>query len=117
MTTQASSALKHERWKHERWLLRVLLGPSALYLLLFFVLPLLSVVVYSFLTRGTYGQIVWTFTLENYARVVDPLYLQILWRSVVIAAINTVICLLLSYPFAYAIARMENVRARSILLI
>jgi spermidine/putrescine transport system permease protein len=112
MTTQASSVRKHERW-----LLGLLIGPSALYLLLFFVLPLLIVVVYSFLTRGTYGQIVWEFTLGNYVRVIDPLYLQILWRSVVIAAANTLICLLFSYPFAYAIARMENVQRRNILLI
>jgi spermidine/putrescine transport system permease protein len=77
----------------------------------------LIVVVYSFLTRGVYGQIVWTFTLENYVRVFDPLYLRILWHSVVIAGANTVICLLLSYPFAYAIARMENARTRNILLI
>jgi spermidine/putrescine transport system permease protein len=117
MTTQASSALKNKRGKHKRWLLRLLLGPSTLYLLLFFVVPLLIVVVYSFLTRGTYGEIVWTFTLENYVRVFDPLYLQILWRSVLIAAANTLICLLFSYPFAYAIARMENVRTRNILLI
>jgi spermidine/putrescine transport system permease protein len=112
MTTQASSVRKHERW-----LLGLLLGPSAIYLLLFFVIPLLIVVVYSFLTRGVYGQIVWTFTLENYVRVFDPLYLRILWHSVVIAGANTVICLLLSYPFAYAIARMENARTRNILLI
>ena len=112
MTTQVSSVRKHERW-----LLGLLVGPSALYLLLFFVIPLLIVVVYSFLTRGTYGQIVWEFTVGNYVRVFDPLYLQILWRSVLIAAINTVICLLLSYPFAYAIARMENVRRRNFLLI
>lgn len=112
MTSQVTSVRKHERW-----LLGLLIGPSAFYLLLFFVVPLLIVVVYSFLTRGTYGQLVWKFTLDNYVRVVDPLYLSILWRSVVIAAINTLICLLLSYPFAYAIARMENIRTRSILLI
>jgi spermidine/putrescine transport system permease protein len=112
MTTQASPIRKHERW-----LLGILVGPSALYLLLFFIVPLLIVLVYSFLTRGTYGQLVWKFTLDNYVRVIDPLYLSILWRSVIIAGINTLICLLLSYPFAYAIARMENPRTRSILII
>src|SRR5215207_5425945 len=112
MTTQVSPVRKHERW-----LLGILLGPSALYLLLFFVVPLLIVLVYSFLTRGTYGQIVWKFTIDNYLRVIDPLYLSILWRSILIAGANTILCLLLSYPFAYAIARMENIRTRSILLI
>jgi spermidine/putrescine transport system permease protein len=112
MTTQASPLRKHERW-----LLSLLVGPSALYLLVFFVMPLLIVLVYSFLTRGTYGQIVWKFTLQNYVRVFDPLYLLILWRSLLMAGANTILCLLLSYPFAYAIARMENVRTRNILLI
>jgi spermidine/putrescine transport system permease protein len=112
MTTQASPVRKHERW-----LLGILIGPSALYLLLFFVVPLLIVLVYSFLTRGTYGQLVWKFTIDNYVRVIDPLYLSILWHSVIIAGINTLLCLLISYPFAYAIARMESVRARSIMII
>lgn len=103
--------------KHEQWLLGLLVGPSAIYLLIFFVLPLLIVFVYSFLTRGVYGQLVWKFTLENYVRVFDPLYLSILWHSVVIAGANTILCLLFSYPFAYAIARMENIRTRNILLI
>lgn len=103
--------------KHERWLLGTLIGPSALYLLLFFLIPLLIVVVYSFLTRGAYGQLVWKFTLDNYVRVIDPLYLSILWNSILIAGANTILCLLLSYPFAYKLARMENVRTRNILLI
>jgi spermidine/putrescine transport system permease protein len=112
MTTQASPLRKHDRR-----LLRLLIGPSALYLLIFFVAPLLIVLIYSFLTRGAYGQIIWQFTLQNYVRVFDPLYLGILWYSVVIAAVNTLICLLLSYPFAYFMARVENVRTRGILMI
>jgi spermidine/putrescine transport system permease protein len=112
MTTQASPLRKHERW-----LLGILVGPSAIYLLIFFVLPLLIVLVYSFLTRGTYGQIVWKFTVDNYVRVFDSLYLSILWRSILIAGINTLLCLLFSYPFAYAIARMEDLRKRGLLLI
>jgi spermidine/putrescine transport system permease protein len=112
LTTQPSPLRKNERWQ-----IGVLIGPSALYLLIFFVVPLLIVLIYSFLTRGAYGQIVWKFTLENYVRVFDPLYLSILWRSILIAGANTLLCLLLSYPFAYAIARMENVRTRGILLI
>ena len=112
MTTQVSPTRKHERW-----LLGTLIGPSALYLLIFFVFPLLIVLVYSFLTRGTYGQLVWKFTLDNYVRVIDPLYLSILWRSILIAGANTLICLLFSYPFAYTLARMENLRTRNILLI
>ncbi len=94
-----------------------LIGPSALYLILFFVIPLGIVFVYSFLKRGVYGQLVWEFNLQNYVRVIDPLYLSILWRSVLMALGNTLLCLLFAYPFAYYIARMENTRNRNLLLV
>lgn len=97
--------------------LAVLLGPATVFLLLFFVAPLLILLVYSFLKRGPYGQLVWEFNLQNYVRVIDPLYLTILWRSVVIALATTILCLLLGYPFAYYIARLPNPRTRNLLLI
>lgn len=103
--------------KSDKAQLGVLIGPAALFLLLFFVAPLLILVVYSFLIRGPYGQLVWEFTLQNYVRVIDPLYLGILWRSFVIAAATTAICLLLGYPFAYYMARLSSPRRRSLLLI
>lgn len=94
-----------------------LVGPAALFLLFFFVVPLLILVVYSFLKRGAYGQLIWEFNLQNYVRVIDPLYLSILWRSFVIAGATTLFCLLLAYPFAYYIARLSNPRWRNLLLI
>jgi spermidine/putrescine transport system permease protein len=103
--------------QHERAQLGILVGPAAFYLLLFFVIPLGIVLVYSFLTRGAYGQLVWEFTLQNYVRVIDPLYLSILWRSILIAGANTLLCLIFAYPFAYTIARMESARLRGLLLI
>lgn len=112
MTTPATPVRKADRLQ-----LGILLGPATLYLIVFFVLPLLIVLVYSFLSRGPYGQVVWTFNLQNYVRVFDPLYFSILWRSLLFALGNTLVCLLLSYPFAYYIARLENARRRNLLLI
>lgn len=97
--------------------LAALVGPAALFLLLFFVVPLLILAVYSFLKRGAYGQLIWEFNLQNYVRVIDPLYLSILWRSFVIASATTLLCLLLAYPFAYYIARLSSPRRRNLLLI
>ncbi|MEZ4706343.1 MAG: ABC transporter permease [Caldilineaceae bacterium] len=57
------------------------------------------------------------FNLLNYVRVFDTLYLSILWRSFLLALANTLICLLMAYPFAYYIARMENARTRNLLLV
>ncbi|MGC9334676.1 MAG: ABC transporter permease [Anaerolineae bacterium] len=82
----------------------VLIFPSLFWLLVFFVLPLIIVFVYSFLTRGPYGQIEWKFNLQNYARFFDPLYLKVFARSFKIAGITTVVCFLLGYPMAYWMA-------------
>ncbi|MBR4878304.1 MAG: ABC transporter permease [Clostridia bacterium] len=57
------------------------------------------------------------FTLENFTRFFnfsDPTYLKVLWRSIYLAAISTVICLLLGYPMAYILSRLPN-RVRGIL--
>jgi len=61
--------------------------------------------VYSFMPRGVYGGVESGFTLEHYRRFFDPLYLGILGRTIVAAALCTLLCLLLGYPVAYAIAR------------
>ena len=71
--------------------------------------------VYSFAQRGTLGGVVLDFTLENYAGVLDPVYLQIVIRSIVYAAITTAICLAAGYPVAYLIGRADE-RWRNLLL-
>lgn len=82
----------------------VLLLPSLFWLIVFFAFPLLIVLVYSFLRRGPYGQIVWDFNLENYGRFLDPLYLKIFLRSFKIATLTTVFCFLFGFPMAYWMA-------------
>ena len=91
------------------------LTPVTFWLLLFLFIPLLLILVVSFMKRGTYGGIEWTFTLENYARFFDPLYLNIIYTSVTIALITTVVCLVFGYPFAYIIARAP-IKHRTLLL-
>ncbi len=70
----------------------VFLFPATAWLLLFFIVPLLIVLLYSFLERGTYGGITWEFTLRNYQRVTSGLYLGVVWRSIWLALITTVAC-------------------------
>jgi spermidine/putrescine transport system permease protein len=82
----------------------VLLGPGLGWLAIFLVLPCAIVFVYSFFERGTYGGIDYIFTLENYARAADPLYLSILLTSARVAVITTVAALAIGYPAAYLIA-------------
>jgi spermidine/putrescine transport system permease protein len=89
---------------HRRSHLWIFLLPATLFLLLFFVLPLLLVLIYSFLERGTYGGVQWTLTLGNYQRLVNGIYWGVLWRSCWLALLTTVACLLIGYPMAFFIA-------------
>ncbi|MBD1809530.1 ABC transporter permease [Microcoleus sp. FACHB-SPT15] len=94
----------------------VFLFPATAWLLLFFILPLLIVLLYSFLERGTYGGITWEFTLRNYQRVTSELYLGVVWRSIWLALITTIACLLIGYPLAFFIATSSS-RWRNALLL
>ena len=76
-------------------------------LLLFFV-PLIIVLFYSLLSRGAYGGVIPPFTLDSYARVFDSLYIAIAWRSFWIAAVATLLCLVLGLPLALYIARYSQ---------
>lgn len=106
------------RTRRERIALNVLLGPTLFWLIIFFMIPLIVVLAYSFLDRGTYGGVVWRFQLDNYVRFADPLYIGIFWRSFVIAAATTIICLLMGYPMAYWIAGLSpKVRNTFLLLL
>src|SRR5688500_750363 len=82
-----------------------LLTPGALWLVLFFLVPILIMFAYSMMPRGIYGGVERGFTLEHYRRFFDPLYLEILQRTFVWSVACTAICLLLGFPVAYAIAR------------
>jgi spermidine/putrescine transport system permease protein len=94
----------------------LLLSPAAAYLIIFFMAPLAIVFVYSFLERGTYGGVIWNFTLENFQRVFDMLYFRTFLRSVYIALATTLLCLLLGYPLAYFIATRERRNRNTLLL-
>ena len=94
-----------------------LLAPSLFWLGIFFVLPFVIIVIYSFLTRGATGNVVWRFNLENYSRLFDDaVYLQVFIRSIWIGALTTLGCLLLGYPLAFFIVR-QSPRWRSILIL
>ena len=45
------------------------------------------------------------FSMANFARVLDPLYLKVIWRSLKLALLTTLICLILGYPMAMILAK------------
>jgi spermidine/putrescine transport system permease protein len=91
--------------------------PSLVYLVLFFAIPLVIVVVYSFATRSSTGlTLLEGWNLDSYRRLFDPLVAEIAFRSLVMATATTLICLVLSYPLAYFMAT-RSARTRNILLV
>jgi spermidine/putrescine transport system permease protein len=83
----------------------------------FVLAPALIMLIYSFGQRGALGGVSFTtLTFENYAGVLDPVYLRILIRSLLYAGITTALCLLAGYPVAYWIGRAEEKRRNLLLM-
>lgn len=86
-------------------------SPGILWLLFFLLVPGLVLIVVSFASRGTYGQLVWEFSLNNYKRLAGfglfgwtSDYIVIFFRSVLVAAVTTLLSVLLSYPLCFFVA-------------
>src|SRR5262245_54737565 len=98
--------------------------PTVAWMTVLLIIPLLLTLVISFGRRTTDGGVIYSFSLDNYVRLFgystkcdngavscfDPLYIQILWRSLTLAFNTTVLVILLAYPLAYFIARAQPKR-------
>ena len=91
------------------------LGPPSLWIGVLFILPMATIVLLSFWRVVDYD-IVAEFTLANYQKLFRPLYLSVFWRTIRIAAVVTVISLLIGYPVAYYLARKTH-RFRMVLVV
>jgi spermidine/putrescine transport system permease protein len=79
--------------------------PAYIYLGVFFVLPLLIVVVYSFALRNQFGEAEFReWNLEAYRQLTDKVVRDIVLRSISVAVLTTVICLVVAYPFCWYLA-------------
>ncbi len=82
--------------------------PLYLFTLVFVVGPMLYMVGLSFSTnKGGYG-VDWTFTLDNYRQILEPVYLQTFVQSFQLAISSTLIIMLLGYPFGYFMSRLSD---------
>ena len=81
-------------------------------------IPLVFVVVLSFLSRDSTGNIIFKFTLSNYQKMFDPIYLRIFFNSFLLASLTGFITLIIGYPVAYFTANLSpKKRSLSIALI
>lgn len=87
---------------------RNMVYPYVAWITVMIVAPMLMIVLYAFTTAGNDVTTI-RFTLDNFARFFsDQVFLDVLWRSLFIAVITTIICVLVGYPIAYAIAQRSE---------
>lgn len=92
-------------------------GPVALAMILFVTIPMLYVIFISFMSRGTFGDVVYEFTLENYATLLDATYFNVITRSLKAATLTTVLCLFIGFPLAYFIAKKPRETASRLIML
>lgn len=96
----------------------LLLLPMYLFTVLFVFLPILYMIYISFMTRAQVWGFDNRFTLQNYLRILEPLYLETFVRSIKLAFLTTILVILIGYPFGYFMAKLSaKWKARMLLLI
>lgn len=81
--------------------------PLYLFTLCFVVGPLLYMVALSFATNGSGSSTIWSFTLENYKKIAEPVYLKSFVQSFQLAITSTLLIVLMGYPFGYFMAKLS----------
>ncbi|GHU02389.1 spermidine/putrescine ABC transporter permease [Spirochaetia bacterium] len=83
-------------------------SPMALWFTVFFLAPLAVIVLFSFMKKGLRGGVTANFSLDAYRYLADPVFLSITARTLLIAAVATVITILIALPCGYFMARSRN---------
>ena len=107
----------------------LLISPTLVFMVGLLIIPLFLTLNISFGERSADGNVIYTFGLHNYIRIFgissdceagqsvcfDPLYANILWRSLTLAFNSTVLVIMMAYPLAYFIARSHPKRRNTFL--
>jgi spermidine/putrescine transport system permease protein len=105
-----------ESWRQQPVVFWTFVLPGALWLLVFFLVPLALIWILSFGERSGPVEIVITGTLDNYLKALDPLYLGLFWKSFWIAGLATALVLIVGFPVALAVS-FAPARAKPLLLL
>lgn len=92
-------------------------GPATFWMMFFVLLPMIYIVFISFMSRDTFGGILYEFTTDNYTNMFQPVYYKIILKSLWLAFLTTATCLLVGYPFAYFIARKPSKTAAKLMML
>lgn len=86
----------------------IMCAPITIWSVLFILIPVVMLVVMSFMTKGALGKVVYSFTTENYTEILKPVYAEVVKESLTIAIWTTVLTILLGYPFAAFLANVKK---------
>ena len=99
-----------------RWENAAFLAPLYLFTVMLLIGPFVYMILLSFMTRAETWGVVREFTLQNYARIFEPIYFNTLIESLKLALLVTLLVVLLGYPFGYFMAKLPSEK-RSLLLL
>ena len=88
--------------------------PYVLWSALFIVIPLILVFFFSFTVEVDNKMV---FSLQNYERLINPIYVKVFIRSIILAGGSTIICLLVGYPVAYIISKAHVSKRNTLILL
>ena len=85
---------------------KLLAIPLIIWLAVFVVVPFVIIIYYGVTGENDAGVV--SVSFENLKRFADPMYLKVFLRSIKIALISTMVCLLIGYPVAYILSRSAS---------
>ena len=90
--------------------------PYILWTLLFTIIPLIIIFIFSISSSNQIGKISFNFTIDKYKQFFEPIYIDVFFRSVKLSLYSTIVCLIVGYPVAYIIAN-KGLKIRNFLII
>lgn len=91
--------------------------PYIVWISIMIIIPMILIFLYSIIDPSDGNPMAFRFTLENYVKFFNPIYIATLWRSLWIAFVSTLLCFMFGYPLAWIIAQLSPKRQSSILLL
>ena len=92
----------------------ILAYPYIIWSSIFIVIPLILVVILSFTGEVDGRQV---FSLSNYKELMDPIYFKVFFRSITLAGLSTLICLIVGYPVAYIVSKAHVSKRGTLILL
>lgn len=90
--------------------------PYLLWILIFTIIPLLLVLYFAFTTGDSQNFNTFNLSLENFKKFFTPIYLKVLLKSINLALVSTILCLVIGYPLAYIISREKPKNRNTMIL-